>query len=119
MTDNFPMTHAELIKRGYLVDVSEYAKLAGFNVPIAVSFTLWEDYISHPSRSVSTSQNILNTLFTLHTNITSGQIGNVARFTMVYPSDDGMNNAHIVAMIAPDEDQQVSGVLFLNDDVDE
>ena len=39
-------THAQAIEDGYLVDVSETAKEAGFRIPVALTRTVWDDCVA-------------------------------------------------------------------------
>ena len=47
----FAYTRAQAIEDGILVDVSETAREAGFNIPVALTRTVWERIVA-PSRGV-------------------------------------------------------------------
>lgn len=118
MKKEIRFTRKDLIEQGYLVDVTDFAERMGITVPVAVTFTLWQDYISPPERSISTSENIVNTLHALRTNILAGQTENIVEFDMMYPVDHGVTKANIIAKLAPDNDGIYGGTLYLKSDVE-
>lgn len=42
-------TRAEAIEEGVLIDVTETAKEAGFRIPVAVTSSVWAQYVAVPS----------------------------------------------------------------------
>jgi hypothetical protein len=51
-------TREDAIRDGFLVDVSEMAGEVGFRIPVAVTRTLWDEYITPDPRSVPNGQSV-------------------------------------------------------------
>lgn len=51
-------TREDAIRDGFQVDVSEMAREAGFRIPVSVTRTLWDEYITPDPRSVPNGQSV-------------------------------------------------------------
>ncbi len=112
------LTRSQLLHEGILIDVSEFAAQVGFDVPIDVSVTLYDDYLAHPLTDISSARNILNTLSVLRDDVARNPMSGRIHFSMIYLIAGRFEIVPIIATMA-DHGEGLSGTLYKESDLSE
>ena len=97
----FSYTRAQAIEDGVLVDLTEWAKEAGFKVPVACTSTIWQAYVVPPPGTDAFGQSERgrghDVLWMLYVSIKTGK--NAQRDQILY---------RVLFMQAPDKTEEVT-----------
>ena len=118
----FRYTRAQAIADGVLVDVSELAKEAGFRIPVAVTATLWEGYITPPpsaeEEGQSTTGRLWDVLNVMRVAIRSLPANSdIVLFSVLFRMTEGTETVQIKALCGPGDDAEpVITIMLSNED---
>ena len=97
----FRYTREQAINDGVLVDVTETAKEAGFSVPVAVTRTVWDEYIKPSEEERESGQDedgrLWDTLFMLFVEIRRASEKPELKYKVLYSGEE----VELKAVISP------------------
>lgn len=116
----FSYTRAQAIEDGVLVDVSDKAKEAGFNVPVALTDTLWHEWIVPSEKDEGNGQSVDGRLWDV-LNVMAftalGYEGRIMPFTVAFIKDGKKRHVKIKSIIGPgDNGEPVITVMMPHED---
>lgn len=118
----YSYTRKQALEDGVLVDVTEIAKEAGFKVPVAVTNTLYTEYIE-PSENLkvqgqSVEGRLWDVLYMLHLKIHNCPKANTVIFYVAFVMDNGTTETkHLKAVIdGGDDGNPVLTIMKENED---
>jgi hypothetical protein len=102
-------TRAEAIEAGVLIDVTGIAKEAGFRLPVAVTSSVWAEYVTVPTgvEAQDESGRLWDVLWMLMVAIRTNRDDREIRFRLHVKNDnqDGVNPfIELKAVCGPDDD---------------
>jgi len=104
-------TRREAIADGVLIDVTETAKEAGFKMPVAVTASVWADYITVPTGVEGQDERgrLWDVLMMLRFAIRSGKgSGSIIRFRLYVRNDNreaDLPEVELKAICGPNDDE--------------
>lgn len=100
-------TRAQAIKAGILIDVTELAREAGIRYPIALTHTVYEQYVKVPAGVIAQDETgrLWDILFLLHSQIRQSQGGD-SLLVAVHVRNDNRRPKKVIlkAVCGPDDD---------------
>lgn len=117
----FSYTRAQAIADGVLVDVSEPAKEAGFVIPVAMTATVWAEYVRVPNGVVGQNESgrLWDVLTMLRHAIRRGNGGSELLFQLLVRNDNVEQEPPLVALKAvcgPGDDPSPCVTVMLPDE---
>ncbi|MFP4484188.1 MAG: hypothetical protein ACOCYG_07745 [Spirochaetota bacterium] len=116
-----PLPWKTLVSVGLLVDVSRIASTVDFLTPIALSRSVWDQYIDSPTGAASIEQNVVNTVETLklHLEATTerDEPQHLVYFHTVFEHLAGMQRVGLFALIEQDENDHPVATVFRPQDM--
>jgi hypothetical protein len=105
----FAYTRARAIADGVLIDVTDTAKEAGFRIPVALTYAVWQQYVAVPEsvEGQDESGRLWDVLFMLHFAIRKGDGGTELRYRLHVRNDNREGDPPLVelkAVCGPDDD---------------
>lgn len=113
-------TRQEAIADGFLIDVTNTAKEAGFSYPVALTTAVWADYVAVPDGVEGQDEvgRLWDILWMLRAEIRRRPSGSVIRFVVLVRNDErepqtvtlksvcgpGDNAEPVITVMLPDED---------------
>ena len=119
----YSYTRKQALEDGNLIDVTEQAKETGFKVPVAVSSTLYEQYIKPPTGLEGEGQNVegrLHDLFTMCLLVMQDKLDQSRiSFTLLFlmsAAPRKLEEVEVICQCGPDDILQPCITLMLPDD---
>jgi hypothetical protein len=105
----FAYTREQAIADGVLIDVTETAREAGFRIPVALTYAVWQQYVAVPEGVTCQDEagRLWDVLFMLRFAIRTGDGGSELRYHLHVRNDNREGDPPLVelkAVCGPDDD---------------